>query len=140
MNDSISRQAAYDTLTEYYHQRTETQHEALREALSRVPTIDTVPVVRCKDCRWYDREREDSPIGYCHACKHAYFSSSWEIGIYRKHKPDFFCADGERSEFPDAESEIDEWWERSETVNAERSEDPSHPFAEDVMMGERSEE
>lgn len=87
------------------------------------PTIDAVPVVRCKDCRWYDREREDSPIGYCHACKHAYFSSSWEIGIYRTHKPDFFCADGERSEFPDAESKIDEWWERSETVNAERSEE-----------------
>lgn len=93
------------------------------EWLNEQPTIDAVPVVRCKDCRWYDREREDSPIGYCHACKHAYFSSSWEIGIYRTHKPDFFCADGERSEFPDAESKIDEWWERSETVNAERSEE-----------------
>ena len=53
MNDLVSKQAAYDTLTEYYHQRTETQHEALREALSRVPTIDAVPVVRCKDCKWW---------------------------------------------------------------------------------------
>ena len=26
-------------------------------------------------------------------------------------------------ELPDTESEIDKWWERSETVNAERSED-----------------
>lgn len=39
MDDLISRQAAYDTLTEYYHQKTETQHESLKEALSRVPTI-----------------------------------------------------------------------------------------------------
>lgn len=38
MSDLISRQAAYDTLTEYYHHTTETQHEALKEALSRVPT------------------------------------------------------------------------------------------------------
>ena len=34
----ISRQAAYDTLTEYYHHPTEIQHKALREALERVPT------------------------------------------------------------------------------------------------------
>ena len=39
MNDLISRQAAYDTLTEYYHHKTETQHKSLKEALNRVPTI-----------------------------------------------------------------------------------------------------
>lgn len=38
MDDLISRQAAYDTLTEYYNLRTETQRESLKEALSRVPT------------------------------------------------------------------------------------------------------
>ena len=37
MVDLISRQAAYDTLAEYYHLRTETQRESLKEALSRVP-------------------------------------------------------------------------------------------------------
>ena len=52
MDEIISRQAAYDTLTEYYHLRTETQRESLKEALSRVTTIDAVPVVRCKDCRF----------------------------------------------------------------------------------------
>ena len=36
-------------------------------------TIDAVPVVRCKDCRWWDKEREQcgitpsaSPYGHCH--------------------------------------------------------------------------
>ena len=37
------------------------------------PTVDAVPVVRCKDCRWWDKEREQcgitpsaSPYGHCH--------------------------------------------------------------------------
>lgn len=34
----IERQAAYDTLTGYYHHTTEIQHKALREALERVPS------------------------------------------------------------------------------------------------------
>ena len=38
MSDLISRQATYDTLTEYYHHRTDVQHEALRDALNRVPS------------------------------------------------------------------------------------------------------
>ena len=42
MTDLISRREAYETLSEYYHHRTPIQHEALREALSRVPTIDPV--------------------------------------------------------------------------------------------------
>lgn len=40
MGDAISRRKAYETLTGYYHHRTEAQHEALREALGRVPSIE----------------------------------------------------------------------------------------------------
>lgn len=54
-------------------------------------------LVRCKECRWWDKI-EDSPMGYCHACKHAHYSRNWEISIYRTHKGDFFCADGERKD------------------------------------------
>lgn len=43
MDDLISRQAAIDTLTDYYHHRTETQHEALHDALSRVPSAQQEP-------------------------------------------------------------------------------------------------
>ena len=42
MTDLISRQAAYEALTDYYKHRLPNQHEALKEALSRVPTIDPV--------------------------------------------------------------------------------------------------
>lgn len=66
--------------------------EAITDALS----IDA-EVVRCKDCKWWDKS-EDSPFGYCMAIKHGYMSANWEIGIYRKYKGDFYCADGEREE------------------------------------------
>ena len=56
---------------------------------------DAVPVVRCKDCKWWD-QINNGPYGYCHACKHGYYSSNWEINIYRRYKEDWFCADGER--------------------------------------------
>lgn len=44
-DEYIKREAAYDTLTEYYHHSTDTQHRALREAFSRVPAADVAPVV-----------------------------------------------------------------------------------------------
>lgn len=53
LDGHISKLDAYEVLSDYYHHRTEAQHEALREALSRVPAADVVPVVRCKDCKWW---------------------------------------------------------------------------------------
>ena len=42
MNDDlIRRKAAYDTLSEYYHHRTDAQHDALRDALNRVPSAQS---------------------------------------------------------------------------------------------------
>ncbi len=54
-------------------------------------------IVRCKECKWWDKE-DDSNYGYCHACKHGYYSDHWEIRIYRTYKGDWFCADGERKD------------------------------------------
>lgn len=68
---------------------------ALTEVRDRLKALPTIEIVRCKDCRWWDKE-EDSPLGYCHAAKHCHYSRHWEIQIYRRYEPDFFCADGER--------------------------------------------
>lgn len=54
-------------------------------------------LIRCKDCVYWER-LGDSPIGYCHACKHRYYSNKWEISIGRTYKEDFYCADGERED------------------------------------------
>lgn len=48
MDDCISREAAYKTLTEYYHHTTDGMHLALKEALSRVPSADVQEVKRGK--------------------------------------------------------------------------------------------
>lgn len=58
MDDLISRKAAYDVLTAYYHHKTDIQHAALHEALNRVPSVDAAEVVRCAECYHYDEESE----------------------------------------------------------------------------------
>lgn len=47
----------------------------IREMIDMMPTVDAVPVIRCKDCKWWKAEKEeciewyDSPYapadGYC---------------------------------------------------------------------------
>lgn len=57
----IDADVVYKVLTDYYHHITETQHESLKEALSKVPTVD-VELVQpieefewCHDCKEYDQ-------------------------------------------------------------------------------------
>ena len=66
-------------------------------AVSKLSVLPSVQpeIVRCKDCKWWDK-KDDSPYGYCMAMKHGFMSSHWEIGIYRTYKDDFYCADAER--------------------------------------------
>lgn len=78
----IDADEAYKVLTDYYHQRTEIQHEALKEALSKVPTADAVPVrhgqwigkpiagystVRCTQCGDVFLENSGQ-WNYCPSC------------------------------------------------------------------------
>lgn len=51
---------AYIVLVDEYHLRSVAQSYALMEALDKVPTVDAVPVVRCKDCKHHE------PDTYCH--------------------------------------------------------------------------
>ena len=69
--------------------------ECVRATIDNMPTIKT-EIVRCRNCRWWDKENEYS--GYCHAIKHSHYSRHWEISIHRKYEPDFYCADAERRE------------------------------------------
>ena len=69
----------------------------IKQTIKELETVDAAPVVRCGECRWWDRI-ETSPLGYCHACKHGHYSSHWEISIRRTYTEDWFCADGDRKE------------------------------------------
>lgn len=54
-------------------------------AIEDAPTIDAVPVVRCKDCIYYRKSDKGHPDADW--CKRL---------ICGTIKPDFYCADGER--------------------------------------------
>lgn len=56
---------------------------------------DVVAVVRCKDCKYWER-KDGLVIGYCGAAKHGYKSTNWDIGIYRMTMDTGYCSDGER--------------------------------------------
>lgn len=94
MSDLIDRQAAID---ECYPVTVDGEvYEVVQvETLMGLPSAQP-EIVKCKDCRWWDRKDGVSHVGYCYAIKHCYYSTKWEIQIYRQYREDFFCADGER--------------------------------------------
>ena len=93
----MSRLIDADELTEKAWRYGLATREDIAQMIANAPTVDAVEVVRCKDCKWWGEDDNDL-YGYCMAMKHGYVSSNWEIGIYRKYKGDFYCADGERKD------------------------------------------
>ena len=55
------------------------------EALNRIPSVDAVPVVRCKDCK-YGYKALKSPFVFCGKPYSGYIA----------HETDYYCADGKR--------------------------------------------
>ena len=91
MDDLISRRAAIkaiDDLPNCYNGYSDTYDKAyIIGTLEELPTIDAVPVTRCRDCK-----HRQAKLGDCYGnavvlCKD---------GLWRD--MEFFCADGERSE------------------------------------------
>lgn len=91
MSDLISRQAAIEALKAHEDYKGYL-HGDFEEILEALPSAQP-EVIRCKDCRWWDKYNEKH--GYCMAAKHGFMSSHWEISIYRTYDEDFFCADAE---------------------------------------------
>ena len=60
----------------------------LIELIEKAPTIDAVPVVRCRECKWW---QEDDDIGHCDN----------PDGLDNYAKPDDFCSYGARKEGAD---------------------------------------
>ena len=56
----------------------------IHHILTQIPTIDAVPVVRCKDCKYWEKQK-DSAQGQC-ILSGNYPTSAW------------FCANGERKD------------------------------------------
>lgn len=60
--------------------------DGVMRALACTPTVDAIPVVRCKDCKYW--ERYTKSLGYC---KDLY-------GFGRWWRPDDFCSRGARKD------------------------------------------
>lgn len=58
-------------------------------------------IIRCADCKWWDRLEDGHPYGYCRACRSGEHSERWEISIRRQCRMDFYCADAEPKENED---------------------------------------
>lgn len=58
-----------------------------RGMLKKAPTIDAVPVVRCKDCKWFTMDNTGGTY-----CNHL------TCGLFNGYEPDAFCSYGERKE------------------------------------------
>ena len=110
MSDLISRQDVLDkinahaNLDEYYNNRKckNIPIESVRRYLEETPSLEGVTgVIRCADCKWWDRLEDNHPYGYCRACRSGTHTERWEISIYRQNRFDFFCADAEPKENED---------------------------------------
>lgn len=65
----------------FYHEADNRSYAEERD-IDETPTVDAVPVVRCKDCKHH--EDEEMGMVYC-----PHIVGSWVA-------EDFYCADGER--------------------------------------------
>lgn len=91
MNDLVSRQEALDEIDKNrqtllslgMNVEEYVLFHYCRRVIEDLPTIDAVPVVRCKDCK-----RHNAKAGKLYRCD---LRNVWQDG-------DFFCANGERSE------------------------------------------
>lgn len=58
--------------------------------ISHAPTIDAVPVVRCKDCKWFDKQR-------C-VCHNPRYGDGYANYQPPNTNDEYWCADGERKD------------------------------------------
>ena len=54
-------------------------------------------IIRCENCKWWEKCFDGTCYGYCHAAKQDYSTKIWEIRIFRKTKFDFYCGCAERA-------------------------------------------
>lgn len=65
----------------------------VRKSIGETPTIDAVPVVRCKDCKWYRDGKIIEVMKFCYRMRNR---DGEEVGY--SWPEDGFCSYGERKE------------------------------------------
>ena len=96
--DALVKHLCEDVALKHFYGRT--MEHAVRnlhylcEFIDNAPTVDAVPVVRCKDCKYFGTTKFfDATIALCKKQRSA--KTEMEVHVT---PPDWFCADGERRE------------------------------------------
>lgn len=80
----IDADNAYKVLTDYYNQRTENQHKALKEAIEAVPTVDAEPT---RHGHWEWNDYGGFGNYHCTVCRYIPYGK-----FSRKFRPDYmYC-------------------------------------------------
>lgn len=102
MDDLVSRRVAIDTLMSIVKSaslRNRNVYSTAKRCLFEVealPTIDAVPVVRCRDCKYsyiFEPWEGKNAVRYCNQLRHAYAKDS-DLPV----REEGFCSYGERRE------------------------------------------
>jgi len=88
MKEYIEREAARDLMERALEDDWEIQYA--NDRLRDIPAADVVEVVRCRECKWWVREGNDS-YGYAMFCDH-----DCSLGGQGIKKPEDYCSYGER--------------------------------------------
>ena len=71
----------------------QTGYEIAIELIKRQPTIDAVPVIRCKDCRYYEVYERKYDGSADKRFKPSICTRAYEYAVAKA--PNWFCADAE---------------------------------------------
>lgn len=91
MAEYITKKAAINAVESAPIELFQSEREEIEEAIDAAPTADVVPVVRCKDCKWF----VDNNGGEWYGCK---MFQVVRITPEDAPKPDDFCSYGERKD------------------------------------------
>lgn len=83
MSDLISKQKVCEVLARF---APENYTQLVEMLVVKLPAVDAVAVVRCKDCKWYERIMYSKDFRCC------------RIGGMEVTEPNDFCSLGERRE------------------------------------------
>lgn len=90
--DALVKDLTYDWCGKPLHGNRKTNYANIRASVIAQPTIDAVPVVRCKDCKYFNlqtHECENDSVSTDHEGGASYSLNFWD---------DDFCSYGERKE------------------------------------------
>lgn len=96
MDDLILRSAALAAVETVPYTGDQVSIYDIKDELKKLPAVDAVEVVRCKDCKHWHEE-----LGWCD--KHSHFTDAdgefchpWESTEWKMFDAEHFCKDGER--------------------------------------------